>query len=79
MLAGCIKVLFRYPFNEFDGMAGIGRGMGLGMVLVMSVGRSLCEYVVAGLDEFDRRRSGESGAGEEGVRCYEWSVGRDGG
>jgi hypothetical protein len=40
-----------------------------------SVRRSLCESVVAGRDVFDKWRSGESGAGEGGVRCYEWSVG----
>ena len=26
-----------YPFNEFGGMASMGKGMGLGMVLVMSL------------------------------------------
>jgi cellulose 1,4-beta-cellobiosidase len=33
VLAGYIKVLFRYPFNEFGCMASMGKGM----VLVMSL------------------------------------------
>jgi cellulose 1,4-beta-cellobiosidase len=37
MLAGCIKVLFRYPFNEFGGMVSMGRGIGLGMVFVIGL------------------------------------------
>jgi cellulose 1,4-beta-cellobiosidase len=37
MLAGCIKVLFRYPFSEFGGVASMGKGMGLGMVLVIGL------------------------------------------
>jgi cellulose 1,4-beta-cellobiosidase len=37
MLAGCIKVLFRYPFSEFGGVASMGKGMRLGMVLVIGL------------------------------------------
>jgi cellulose 1,4-beta-cellobiosidase len=31
------EVLFRYPFNEFGGMVSMGKGMRLGMVLVIGL------------------------------------------